>query len=171
MLKDYARYYVYAYLRNDGSPYYIGKGKGYRAWHKGYGEVKPPKNKEYVKILAKDLLEFESLALEKKLINYYGRKDTGTGILRNKADGGLGSPGYRHSEEALQKISKASKGRRCTHTEKTKEKLRQINLGKKRTAESIEKTRQGCLGKKRTPEQIANIKANSGRRKKEEKVC
>ena len=53
--KESENYYVYAYIRSKntivgkaGSPYYIGKGKGKRAFGNN-GYHKPPKNKDFIK--------------------------------------------------------------------------------------------------------------------------
>jgi hypothetical protein len=115
-------YYVYAYLREDQTPYYIGKGKGYRAWDKS-GHVKRginlPPDRSRIILLQEHLTDDQAIALEAKLILRYGRKDLGTGILHNKTDGGVnpilygsrnGMTGKKHSEETLLKISQSKKG-------------------------------------------------------------
>ena len=103
-------YYTYAYLREDGTPYYIGKGKGNRAYVKRKDGINPPSDKSRIIILKRNLTEEESFKHEIYMIAVFGRKDLGTGILRNKTDGGEGKTGCYHSEETKLKISNAVSG-------------------------------------------------------------
>jgi hypothetical protein len=91
---------VYAYCRTDGTFYYVGKGKPERpfVW-RGKRGINPPKDRSRVLILHHGLLEEVAFEYEKQLILFYGRKDLGTGLLKNKTDGGEGTSGYSHTEE------------------------------------------------------------------------
>lgn len=105
-------YYIYAYLREDGTPYYIGKGKGDRAWkqHRIDNKGIHTPSSDRIVILESNLSNVGSLALERRLIKWYGRKDLGTGILRNKTDGGDGTNGPK-SQSHKNAISNANKGK------------------------------------------------------------
>lgn len=100
-------YYVYQYLRTDGSPYYIGKGCRKRAWDKRRRYY--PGDASRVKILKENLTEQEAWDLEIELIAKYGRKDLGTGILYNQTDGGEGSSGLKHTDAFKKHISEVMK--------------------------------------------------------------
>jgi hypothetical protein len=90
-------FYTYLWLREDGTPYYVGKGRGRRAFRKGSPSI------DRVLIQAFPSEE-DALAAEIFLIAYYGRKDLGTGILRNLTDGGDGVT--NPSEKARQSCRK-----------------------------------------------------------------
>jgi hypothetical protein len=103
-------YYTYAYLRVDGTPYYIGKGKGKRAWSRGGRSIRPPKDTSRILVLKEGLTEQEAFKHEVYMIAVLGRKDLGTGILHNKTNGGEGVSGYSHTDEAKKNIGKAQVG-------------------------------------------------------------
>jgi hypothetical protein len=73
-------YYTYAYLREDGTPYYIGKGKGDRIHDTTGRPTTPPKDKSKRIYLKHNLTEEEAFRHEIYMIAIFGRKDNGTGI-------------------------------------------------------------------------------------------
>jgi hypothetical protein len=91
---DPLRYYLYAYLRDDGTPYYIGKGTSDRAWnHMKREHIHAPSDKKRIVIMETGLSEVGAFALERRYIQWHGRKDNKTGILQNRTDGGEGASG------------------------------------------------------------------------------
>ena len=143
-------FYIYAYLREDGTPYYIGKGKGPRAWiqHsvKGKG-AHTPKDLSRIYVCESNLTELGAFALERRYIRWWGRKDLGTGILQNMSDGGQGTSNTQRTvtEETKRKIGAANKGR--AQSAETKEKRANSLRGKKMSEESNIKRRNKAIGR------------------------
>ncbi len=164
-------YYVYQ-LRLSGSdtPFYIGKGKGRRiAYHFTPSGLKTRSMKNSIikkamndgveihsEILFSGLTENEALIKEVELIGFYGRRDTGTGILANHTDGGDGSSGHIKTDETRAKISAAKIGKR--RSPETIEKMSTANRGKTVLVGTREKISEFQRGRTKTPEHLRAMK-------------
>ena len=106
---------LYRHIRTDkNTPFYIGIGETEERAHSKKNRTKIWKNianKGYeTEILFDDLTWEQACEKEKEFIALYGRRDLGTGTLVNLTDGGEGTLGYRHTEEAKEKNRLASLG-------------------------------------------------------------
>lgn len=121
------RFYTYAYLREDKTPYYIGKGQTRRIFQQHGKSCGVPKDKSRIIFLKQNLTEEEAFKHEKYMIAVFGRKDLGTGILYNRTDGGDGCSGKIVSEETKKKLREFNLGKK--YSEETKAKLKKIKSG------------------------------------------
>lgn len=158
-------YYVYAYLRkSDNTPYYIGKGKGARAWA-DHNSITVPNNKKIV-ILEQNLTDIGALAIERRMIRWWGRKDINTGILLNQTDGGDGSEGRITTNITKQRITSAKSGKNRTDIVWNKDVKYSDEIKSKLDMSGLALGRGWNKGKNLTDEHRANLKKAWERRRK-----
>ena len=165
-------YYTYAYLREDRTPYYIGKGTRSRIYSTNR-RVHPPKDKSKIIYLKQNLTEEEAFRHEIYMIDVFGRIDLGTGILHNRTDGGDGTSGSLRSDEARKRMSDAHKGENHhmygkTHSEETRRKIGEGNKNKILTEET--KKRMSESQKGRTCSEETRIKLSEANKNPSEET-
>jgi len=137
-------FYVYVYYKPNGTPFYVGKGKGKRYLshlQEAKKEITSDCNRlkistirkilrsgqePIIKVINVNLEENNAFELEEYLISTIGRIDLGTGPLTNLTKGGDGTSGHTHTEESKLKISNALLG--VPKPDSQKEKLRELLL-------------------------------------------
>ncbi len=110
--------HVYGEIKLPCQPFYVGKGKGRRAWrhHCYIGKHQNPHRDRIIQkllafesnpvvVIVQDALSEESaFSLEKETIRLIGRFNLGTGPLANLTEGGDGPSGYTWNEDQRRKI-------------------------------------------------------------------
>jgi hypothetical protein len=151
-------YYTYAYLREDGTPYYIGKGKRNRLheYHTKFVKL-PPRDRRI--ILKQFDTEQEAYNHEMYMIAIYGRKDIQTGILINRTVGGDKPP--------ENDIAGWNKGIKMNYPPERAERISEALKGKKKSKEHCENLSKAMQGK--TPWNKGKSKFNSEEEKLQHK--
>jgi len=147
-------YYVYLWLREDRTPYYVGKGKGYRGYVKHLIGNPPPK--ERIIIVKNFDDEEESYQYEMWLIELYGRKCEG-GILLNTSIGGHNRNSRIRTEEefieirkeTIKKYQQSEKGKETYNRWVTENKERVKEIKKKYRDKNKEKLNENARNSKR----------------------
>lgn len=155
---DNGLFYVYVWRDADGQPFYVGKGKGSRAYST------KSRSKEFkavhasggcaVEIVDWFVHESQAHAFEVALIERFGRRQFG-GQLVNKTDGGEGAVGSVRSDETRAKISRALRGR--IFDAEWLAKIVDANRGRVVSDEHRAKLSEAGLGRILTPEERAKV--------------
>lgn len=159
------KYYVYHHIREDKDEiFYVGIGTKSKqdlkcnTYSRAYS--KHIDNNIWLKIVAKTDWKFEILfesdsrreveQMEITLISKYGRKCDKSGCLANLTLGGESNLGYKHTEEAIKKISEKAKRKRgysnINYTPELKEKLSNIQKEIANRPDKIEYRRELAKG-------------------------
>ena len=144
------QFYVYIHKKPDGTPFYVGKGVGNRAyafakrnqWHKNI-VAKYGKDNIIIEII-NCVSESQAFDLEKIYIKQL--KNDGV-MLVNLTDGGEGCSGLVRGEPTAEHRAKNAAAKRGNT----------IRKGSKHAPESIEKMRRAKTGKEFTPEQKTRL--------------
>lgn len=179
-------FYVYVIFRPDGTPCYVGKGRGRRSQH----HTKFSHNRHLRAIyaqaggnlplikLCEGFTNAAACETEIALIAAIGRLDLETGLLVNFTNGGEGAPGYRPSDDARAKISAAKTGKkREPYTPEHRAKLSTAQKGRKHaphtpeTRAKISAARKIRPGKPQAPEAVEKTAATHRGRKRTPETC
>ena len=160
-------FYVYIHKRqSDGIVFYVGKGRGKRAYyfHERNDHWKKTLKKHgcNVEIVERRLSECEAFKLEKILIAKFQSEK-----LCNKTNGGEGTSGYKFTEDQKKRLSESHKG--YVVTEEVRIKMSEAKKGRKNPPHvrklHSERMKGNTLGSRRkiTPELREKLRdANKG---------
>lgn len=153
------QFYIYIHRKPDGTPFYVGKGHGKRAYNcrdrnphhtailKKYGDA------VQIEIIHADSEE-HAFQMEREHIAMYREQGY---RLANLTDGGEGHLGYKKSEKEKQIVSASLKQFYATEEGKrVNEHLNKHRTGRKNTEETKKKMSQAHTGKKQSFEHRNN---------------
>ena len=158
------KFCVYELINSiDDKTFYVGKGKKYRPRqhlaaakrgsqyyvHRKIRKIQKSGGEIFINVLFETDVEEESFLKEIEMIAFYGREN-----LTNLTDGGEGSSGFKHSAESIEQIRQKQLGKKLTlESIQLRSKTRKEynipawNKGKKMSPEFCEKVARGGLGK------------------------